>query len=236
MDSVIYGHAVCANCRKGLHLLNKPVWLHAKQEGCNSPELKYWNNDWKDGSEMRIIGICGFAQSGKDTLAKELVERDGFERRSFADPMRNILYAINPTIERDSSGLARTVRLQQIVNTMGWDRAKVEYPEIRRLLQMLGTEGGRKHISEDVWVRACLDNAKTDKIAITDVRFPNEAKAIHERGGIVVRIIRFGVAPTNDHESETAYTDQDIILENNGTPQELYEKYVQAIEKWRGNN
>jgi hypothetical protein len=38
---------------------------------------------------------------------------------------------------------------------------------------------------------------------ITDTRFPNEADAIKEKGGIVVRIERTGVAPINTHPSET---------------------------------
>jgi len=235
--SLIYGHGVCANCRQPLHLTSKPVWQHAEQRFCTTPEIKTWGADWAEPkTNQTFVGICGFAQSGKDTLANQLVEREGFFRTALADPMRNILYAINPTIERDGSGLARTVRLQQIVNTIGWERAKVEYPEIRQLLQRLGTDGARQFISDDVWIRATFDNVKHEKVVIPDVRFPNEAEAIKKRGGVIVRIFRSGYEPTNTHISETAYSDQDIVLYNDGTPEDLYKKYVEALTEWRGNN
>ena len=37
---------------------------------------------------------------------------------------------------------------------------------------------------------------------ITDTRFPNEAQAIKDKGGIVIRVDRSGVKPINDHPSE----------------------------------
>ena len=33
-----------------------------------------------------LIGLTGYARSGKDTFAARLVERHGFTRASFADP------------------------------------------------------------------------------------------------------------------------------------------------------
>lgn len=38
---------------------------------------------------------------------------------------------------------------------------------------------------------------------ITDCRFPNEAQAVKDKGGIIIRIDRPGVNPINDHPSET---------------------------------
>jgi len=42
---------------------------------------------------------------------------------------------------------------------------------------------------------------------ITDTRFPNEAKAIKDAGGIVIRVDRPGVKAVNTHPSETALDD-----------------------------
>lgn len=39
---------------------------------------------------------------------------------------------------------------------------------------------------------------------ITDVRFPNEAKAIKDRGGVIIRIDRPFVKPINNHPSEVS--------------------------------
>lgn len=82
---------------------------------------------------------------------------------------------------------------------------------VRKLLQRVGTEAMREQIHEDVWVNALFaDYKKPAQIAIeqtggytnhpnptnfpnwiiTDTRFPNEAKAIKDRGGIVIRVNR----------------------------------------------
>lgn len=45
---------------------------------------------------------------------------------------------------------------------------------------------------------------------ITDCRFPNEAQAIKDRGGIVIRIDRPGFTPVNLHPSETSLDDWDF--------------------------
>lgn len=173
-----------------------------------------------------IIGLCGFAQTGKDTLANELVARLGFERRAFADTLRNVLYELNPIVYGDGPG--NVERVQDLVDAWGYERAKIEHPEIRALLQRLGTEAGRKYIAEDIWSRVVFENAHGPRLVIPDVRFPNEAKAIKDRGGIIVRVTREGYTPINAHVSEIAYTDQDYLLENNGTPEELFELFLQS--------
>ena len=64
---------------------------------------------------------------------------------------------------------------------------------------------------------------------ITDTRFPNEADAIKERGGIVVRVDR-GLS-TGDHPSETALDDYefDYVIPNTGTIEELIEEVVKFV-------
>jgi hypothetical protein len=76
---------------------------------------------------------------------------------------------------------------------------------------------------------------------VTDVRFPNEADAIKNRGGILIRInrnslskdkIKNAIEKTNgylpaEHESETAldnYNKFDYIVENNSSIEELINK------------
>jgi len=127
----------------------------------------------------------------------------------------------------------------------------------RILLQLLGTEAGRNIIHPNIWVNALFADYK--KIAynwdcdgnttvkgypnwiITDVRFTNEAKAIKDRGGIVIRVNRtyytedkkyiMGHDPFETHPSETAlddYNDFDYVIENDGTIQDLIDK-VKAL-------
>lgn len=63
-----------------------------------------------------IIGLSGYARSGKDTVASFLVSEYAFERISFADPIRDILYALNPSVDGES--------LISMVDNYGWEIAK----------------------------------------------------------------------------------------------------------------
>jgi len=76
---------------------------------------------------------------------------------------------------------------------------------------------------------------------ITDLRFPNELKAIEERKGITIRINRNYVDNENkilkvdfeEHESETALDNATFsyIIDNNGTIEELIEKVKEILIK-----
>ena len=70
-------------------------------------------------------------------------------------------------------------------------------------------------------------------IIIDDVRFTNEAEAIRDVGGIVVRIIRPGLTPMN-HESETEqqYIFADYTLIND---EELEEELEVLYEREMGS-
>ena len=137
-----------------------------------------------------IIGITGYAGSGKDTIAKILIEKYGFERRAFADNVRAILYNL------DVHGV------KDIVDEIGWDRAK-RIPGIRSLLQNLGVSA-REVLGERTWIDPVLKGLSTSKLyVITDVRFKNEAQAIRDFEGQIWRVQRPGVTPVNRHISET---------------------------------
>lgn len=95
----------------------------------------------------------------------------------------------------------------------------------RLLLQLLGTEAGRQIIHPNIWVNALFADYKLDhgvviepNWIITDVRFPNEAKAIADRGGILIKVVRPETDHlAGDHESETAldqYVGWDLVLDN----------------------
>jgi hypothetical protein len=80
---------------------------------------------------------------------------------------------------------------------------------VREFLQKLGTDALRNGLHDNVWVNALMADYKLDEDGdlpnwvITDTRFPNEAKAIKDKGGIVIRIDRPFIKPINDHPSET---------------------------------
>ena len=157
----------------------------------------------------QVIGFCGFAQSGKDTAASFLVER-GWTRLAFADILRQSLYNLNPPTvleetydEEGALNACRLLRVQPIVDAMGWDVAKTVFPEIRELLQRFGTEVGRELYGENFWVdRVMKQIVHPGRYVITDVRFPNEEIAVHKAGGRLFRINRGGVVAVNGHASE----------------------------------
>lgn len=169
-----------------------------------------------------IIGLSGYAQSGKNTVADILVDHHGFIQLAFADVIRDFIYEINPLVSCSPTGY-----LQDLVNLKGWDEAKQE-PQVRKLLQSTGV-AGRNMIDEYLWVALTLSQIKDPqegRYVITDVRFPNEAAALTAQGGQLWRIERPGVDAVNDHVSETALDawvfDETII--NDGTIEDLKKK------------
>ena len=104
-----------------------------------------------------------------------------------------------------------------------------------RALQLAGTEATHTTFGEDFWVRTVqrrVINSPDTSFVICDVRFPNEAEAIKDMGGYVVRVDRPGVADTQDgrdaqHKSETAldgYAGWSAVVTNDGTLKELKAK------------
>lgn len=168
-----------------------------------------------------IIGLSGYAQSGKDTVADYLMAEHGFIRRAFADNIRRMLYDVNPMIGHEP--------LQVKVDVDGWDKAKQD-PIVRRMLQVLGVSA-RENIHQDVWINAALDRVLNDRIVITDVRFINEAEAIRDRGGEIWRVVRPGVNAVNSHVSETQLDNYkfDQYLVNDGSITDLHNQVLNLI-------
>jgi hypothetical protein len=163
-----------------------------------------------------LIGLSGYARSGKDTVAELLCLNYGYERVSFADPMRQALYVLSPKLD----GI---VRLSEYVDDYGWDVAK-QNQEVRRLLQVFGTEVGRKMFGLDFWINTALKNLDgSSQVVISDVRFPNEADAIAKLGGSVWRINRKNHSAVNGHASEHAMDNYmfNHVIYNDGTLDDL---------------
>ena len=163
-----------------------------------------------------IIGLSGYAQSGKDSTAELLCLNYDYERRAFADPIRHAMMRLNPKLDS-------ITRLAEHVDDYGWDVAK-HNPEVRRLLQVFGTEVGRKMFGDDVWIKLALrDLRPEDRIVISDVRFPNEAEAIKKLGGSVWRINRHNHSAINGHASEHAMDNYmfNHVIYNDGTLDDL---------------
>ncbi|GGM78554.1 hypothetical protein GCM10012275_56470 [Longimycelium tulufanense] len=175
------------------------------------------------------VGLTGYARSGKDTVARVLVEEFGYQPLALADPVREMALALDPLIAGSPSA-----RLGEVVAQLGWDRAKERYPEVRRVLQRLGTDCVRDLLGERVWIAraaARMTVRPNDRWVITDVRFPNEAEALCD---VVWRVVRPGVGPANSHRSEQAVglVPHDVVIRNDGDVEQLRARVRVALEEY----
>jgi hypothetical protein len=142
---------------------------------------------------MMIVGLVGFIGSGKDTAADYLCNVHGFRRDSFANTLKDavsVIFGWDRTLLEGRTSESRAWREQ----VDPWWSARLNLPNLtpRWILQHWGTEVCRQGFHDDIWI-ASLENKmrKTnDSIVISDVRFPNEIKAIHNAGGVVIRTKR----------------------------------------------
>lgn len=107
--------------------------------------------------------------------------------------------------------------------SLRWPRTVGTYIEehkmtVREFLQKLGTEAMREGIHTNIWINALFADYKATGMQVahtksqtlpnwivTDVRFPNEAQSIIDRGGVIVRIDRpNNPIPSGKHKSEHA--------------------------------
>lgn len=204
----------------------------------------------------KIIGICGFIGSGKDTAADYLVNFHEFRRDSFAATLKDAVGAVFGWDRELLEGRTKEAReWREQVDT--WWSKKLDMPELtpRWVLQYWGTEVCRRGFHDDIWIaslEARLRNSK-DNIVISDCRFPNEIKAIKEAGGKVIWVqrgelpswhIMAGKANNGDivaaqklkqlgvHASETAWvgTEFDAIINNNGSIDDLYKQLASVVQ------
>jgi hypothetical protein len=203
-----------------------------------------------------IIGICGLIGSGKDTAADYLVGFHGFRRDSFAGTLKDAVSAVfgwDRELIEGRTPEARAWREQ--VDTWWAERLNMPHLTPRWILQYWGTEVCREHFHDDIWIAALQSRLarRSDHTVISDVRFPNEIKAIKEQGGRIVWIQR-GVIPhwydiackankgdsaaqrwlqeNAIHASETSWAgaDFDSVINNNGRIDELYNELKNLVQ------
>lgn len=180
-----------------------------------------------------LIGLSGYARTGKDSVATVLSALFGYERFAFADGIRTMLEILDPMIGLETS-------LTREVAASGWDAVKGDRfhgAEARRLMQLMG-DAGRRLFGPNAWVTA-LESVIAEQvgqfgqspIVVSDVRFPNEAEWVRRNGGVIWRVDRPGVGPINGHVSEK-YIEEispDLVLQNDGDLSCLAEKVEDAI-------
>jgi hypothetical protein len=169
-----------------------------------------------------IIGLCGLAGSGKDEVSAILSRRWRYAAISFAGP---IYKAVSEITGLSPAQLKHREAKEQPIPWLG--------KSPRELLQTLGTEWGRQMVRDDIWIKIAMRRAAEYtqegwNVAITDVRFTNEAEAIVAAGGQVWRVERPGAGlggSAGEHASEAGIPDHlaSQVIRNVGTLDDLEE-------------
>lgn len=134
-----------------------------------------------------VILVGGRLTAGKDEFADRLVAEHGFRKLGMSDTLAEALYTLNPVIPIHDDwrpGGPIAYRYRELVDGVGYVEAK-KNPEVRRLLQVLGTEVGRRLLDSDIWVKAAKRKILRlvdfgHDVVLTGIRFENEIALDHE--------------------------------------------------------
>lgn len=181
-----------------------------------------------------LVGFHGCKGVGKDTAADFLVARHNFVKLPFAGPLKQAvanlfgisLAQVDKYKDNDGNSIDLVSVILEICGSDGKRMSQYDF-SWREFLQRFGTEMGRQTFGQNFWVERWHESflkhrAVAQSVVVTDVRFPNEAAAIRQLGGMVIQIKREGHEP-DGHASEIplppSWINQTIY--NDGTFEDL---------------
>jgi dephospho-CoA kinase len=133
--------------------------------------------------------FCGKMASGKTTFANHLVAGYGYTRLALADPIKGIEQSLADGVpyaeitERYLPFLDFMERAMFFKILDAVQEIPREEPKPRKRLQYLGTDGARKKLGDDIWIRAAAETAKQHPLCVLDdVRFLNEYRFFMAQG------------------------------------------------------
>lgn len=184
-----------------------------------------------------LIGLYSSTQrQGKSTVANLIKARIGRTTiMSFANPVKLATASF-----LEALGLSDVEATEAV-----FDHKDTTIPGLgitgRDALVLIGTKAGREGVSQDCWVNALFRRADAFRskaelnVVIDDVRMPNEADAIIERGGFLVRVSRQvkldKVDPTTEGRLDGFRFD--AVIQNNGSLTDLNEAVRAALRHLR---
>lgn len=207
-----------------------------------------------------IVGLIGFINSGKGTVASTLVEEFNFRQDSFASSLKDACSVIFDWPRHMLEGDTKESReWREIVDP--WWSEKLNMPNFspRLALQVIGTDSLRNNFHQDLWFLTLQNRIRKNPnqpVVISDVRFPNEINFIKSQGGKLIKINR-GTDPvwyetalmankgnsiakeimnktySAAHFSEWAWIgeDYDYEIENNSTLENLQSQIRDIVRK-----
>ena len=143
---------------------------------------------------QKIIAITGLKGSGKDTVANFICKHDNsFKTIAFADKLKDICALLFDWDRKMLSGRFPESREWREKKDEFWSKElNIDFTP-RKALTAVGTDIMRGTIFNNIWdiiVKKKILNNPTINYVITDCRFANEIKMIHEIGGIIIQVER----------------------------------------------
>lgn len=170
----------------------------------------------------RIIGLHGKAGAGKGEVFLA-IQGFGFTELYFAEKLYQMVSILT---DRPVEWLKDRKNKDSLLPEIG--------VTVRRILQTLGTEWGRRMIRDDLWIFLAFRRLEQTEgpVAFTDVRFDDEAEAILAKGGEVWNVVRPGAATCEFHDSERGISPALIskTLVNDGTLADLHAEAVAMLK------
>lgn len=173
-----------------------------------------------------LVGLNGVSRSGKDSVARILVNKFGFEQRALADGIRKILLHLNPWL-RDNDGDLVQLRWLYEECLGDWDLVKARSQDSVEFMIRLGQQA-RDTISEDVWLQAAFPDMTYNEsidghVVISDIRQPNEVLFVQQWSGELWKVER----PGTKKRGMDSLIDQvsfDIEIDNDGSLEDLEDR------------
>ena len=146
----------------------------------------------------KILGLVGFINSGKGTVASQLVREYSFRQDSFASGLKDACAVIFDWPRHMLEGDTKESREWREESDPWWAE-QLNMPNFspRLALQVVGTDVMRNNFHQDMWfltLRNRIRKNPDQNVVISDVRFPNEIKFIQDLGGTLIGVNR-GPAP-----------------------------------------
>ena len=180
-----------------------------------------------------LIAICGHKFSGKSTVARLLHNATGYQVVSFADKLKDITCVLSGCTREQLEDYDFKEN-ELVPDYLRPYCLNAEKPTFRAFLQHFGSEVMRG-VNDNIWIDCTLSNCGEDCI-VSDCRFPNEAKAVKARGGIVIKVVREGCGG-DSHCSEVGVDEivPDYTIFNDTTIENLVANVDALVRVLRAN-
>ena len=185
----------------------------------------------------RYVGCLGNIGAGKDMVCDYLANQHHYTKRGFSDRLYAIMAILNPMIPIGESLTNPIFRgYNALVAEYGIDYVKRNFPEVRRLLRVLGTECGREVHGPKCWVHVMDRDSRGDWFtAIRDVRFPDEVDWLRSQDSLLIHVTSTREQKPSSHISDFAVNaaeEADYTIVNNGTLADLYREVDSVLDQW----